>query len=105
VDEVAERAGGEIEAFVFSDDPSWCREHLRLRHGTTVVDRTLPDERAWEDMYLLSLCRHHVISNSTFSWWGAWLSESDGKLVVGPRTWSLEPHREGSPMLPSWIRL
>jgi hypothetical protein len=105
VDAVAERAGGEIEAFVFSDDPAWCREHLALRHPTTVVDLALPDDRAWEDMFLLSLCRHHVISNSTFSWWGAWLSESVGKLVVGPRTWSLEPQREGSPMLPSWTAL
>jgi Glycosyl transferase family 11 len=96
---------GELQLFVFSDDPAWCRENLRLPFPTTVVERPLPPERAWEDMRLISLCRHHVISNSTFSWWGVWLNPSPTKIVVGPKRWTQSPKRSGDPIPAGWIRV
>jgi hypothetical protein len=98
-------AAGDVRLFVFSDDPGWCAEHLRLPHATIVIERTLPAERAWEDMYLMSLCRHHVISNSTFSWWGAWLNPSSDKLVIAPEHWILSPKRIGDPIPSHWVRV
>lgn len=72
--------------FVFSDDIPWCREHLCLDSGETFVPNVLP-EAPEESLRLLSHCRHFIIANSTFAWWGAWLSPHPGKLVVGPSRW------------------
>lgn len=98
-------AVADIHLFVFSDDPDWCKAELRLPHPTTVVDRELPEERAWEDMQLISLCRHHVTSNSTFSWWGAWLNPSPTKVVVAPTAWTLHEKRLGDPIPADWVRV
>jgi hypothetical protein len=104
VERIAESVDG-IRLFVFSDDPDWCRAELRLPFPTTVVDRPLPQEHAWEDLLLIARCDHHVIANSTFSWWGAWLNPSRAKLVVAPERWTLHPHRSGDPIPDRWIRV
>jgi len=58
--------------FVFTDDKVWTRNNFKLSHPLTFVDHNGPDKN-YEDMRLMSLCKHHIIANSTFSWWGAWL--------------------------------
>lgn len=73
--------------YVFSDDPDWCRAHLQLGGPTTFVDHN--QDRGHEDLRLMTLCRHHVIANSTFSWWGAWLAQPDGQMVLAPRRWGV----------------
>ena len=90
-----------LRPIVFTDDADWCRAHFPA--GFTVVDWNRgPD--SWQDMCLMSLCRHHVVANSSFSWWGAWLDARPGGLVVAPRRWK---HGAASPdVAPShWIRL
>ncbi|MGB9176273.1 MAG: alpha-1,2-fucosyltransferase [Methanoregula sp.] len=72
--------------FLFSDDPSWVSEHMDTGHPTTYMDINGP-EKDYEDMRLLSLCRHHIIANSSFSWWGAWLCSNPGKMVIAPQRW------------------
>jgi hypothetical protein len=67
--------------FVVSDDIPWCRENLHLPNMVFVSYVT------WKALWLLSLCDHFVISNSTFTWWGAWLSRAPNKVVVTPSTW------------------
>jgi hypothetical protein len=96
---------GDVTAFVFSDDPAWCRANLRLPCLTRLVDRLLPADRAWEDMCLMSRCDHHVIANSTYRWWGAWLNPSATKLVVAPETWVLSPRRVADPVPDRWLRM
>ncbi|GHU76704.1 alpha-1,2-fucosyltransferase [Clostridia bacterium] len=71
--------------FIFTDEPDWVRGHLRLPAGTIVVDWNRGED-SWQDMLLMSRCRHHVIPNSTFSWWGAWLAARPGQVVVQPET-------------------
>lgn len=70
-------------ALVFSDDPEWCREHLRIDLPATIV----AGNRAVDDMILMSWCDHHVIPNSTFAWWGAWLDPDPSAVVVQPDRW------------------
>lgn len=75
-----------VTAFVFSDDLAWCRENLRLPCPAHFVGHTAP-ERAYEDLWMMSRCRHHVIPNSTFGWWSAWLGEPNGGVAYAPRPW------------------
>ncbi len=72
--------------FVFSDDVSFAKDWLRGDPRFTVVDHNNEDT-AHEDLRLMSLCRHHIIANSTFSWWGAWLNPRSDKRVIAPARW------------------
>ena len=91
--------------FVFSDDPDWVHDHLRLEGETVQVDHNGPDAGP-EDLRLMSRCAHHVIANSTFSWWGAWLDPRPDKIVVAPRQWFQDGERDTSDLVPAgWVRL
>ena len=94
-----------LRLFVFSDDPDWCRAHFRVGPPATFVDENHRD-RSHEDLRLMSLCRHHIIANSAFGWWGAWLDPRRDKTVVAPRQWFGEPSLDTRDLIPeSWIRL
>lgn len=72
--------------FVFSDDIAWVKTNLKIDYPCRYVDHNLGAE-SYNDMRLMSLCRHHIIANSSFSWWGAWLNPRADKLVIAPRKW------------------
>jgi hypothetical protein len=71
--------------FIFADYPDWAREHLHVPFLAEYVTHNGPD-RDYEDLWLMSRCRFFIIANSTFSWWGAWLAQHTGKLVVAPES-------------------
>jgi hypothetical protein len=90
--------------FVFSDDPEWSRTNLDLDHPTTIVE-PLPDSD-WQDLWLISRCESHILANSSFSWWGAWLDPRPDKIVVAPTRWFGDESRDTSKLLPDgWTRL
>lgn len=94
------------QVFVFTDDKDWASKHLQLPHNTRIV--SLPSEFDTPVVNLLALSQGHrfVISNSTFGWWGAWLSDSPGTSVVAPRRWFRDLSRDGSLLVPdSWVTL
>lgn len=91
--------------FVFSDDPVWVRENFKMQHPMTLVSHNGP-EQAYEDLRLMSLCSHHIIANSTFSWWGAWLNPHPDKIVIAPMRWFNDPAIDTSDLIPSsWQRI
>jgi hypothetical protein len=89
-------------AFVFfSDEPGWVRD--RFSSDATLVVSANAD-RPEEDLDLMRRCRSHIIANSSFSWWSAWLADSDE--VIAPRSWYRAPHVDGSAVVPdTWTRL
>ncbi|HEU5215922.1 MAG TPA: alpha-1,2-fucosyltransferase [Gaiellaceae bacterium] len=99
---VAERAGSDAHVFVFSDDPEWAEAHLVFDLPTTHVGRT--GSSATAELRLMASCRHHVVANSSYSWWGAWLAERPGQVVVAPTRWTRRT--DSSAIVPArWMRI
>ena len=71
--------------FLFSNDPEWTREHFESKNCVLVEGST--EDTGYMDLYLMSRCRHNIIANSSFSWWGAWLNENPEKKVIAPAKW------------------
>jgi hypothetical protein len=91
--------------FVFADDREWAQRNLHFPVATTFVVANSAD-RGHLDMALMSRCRHHILANSSFSWWGAWLNPSREKIVVGPRRWfDTGPADTFDLVPPAWVRL
>jgi Glycosyl transferase family 11 len=76
-----------ITVFVFSDDSDEAEAILDFIPRNNLVHVRGDPDRSWEDMALMAQCRHHVVANSSFSWWGAWLNPSSDKIVIAPRQW------------------
>jgi len=73
--------------FAFSDDPVWVSQMLKPYFpGMVLVDHNKGKD-SYKDMWLMSLCHHHIIANSSFSWWAAWLTPCRDKIVIAPRRW------------------
>lgn len=91
--------------FIFSDDKEWIQKEIKIEGEHTFVLHN-DGKNSFEDMRLMSLCKHHIIANSTFSWWGAWLNPEKDKTVIAPKRWlngSISSTSDLCP--PSWIRL
>jgi hypothetical protein len=102
---LADRTGITPNVFVFSNDPAWCEAELALPFPKTVVGHNSADDH-YEDMRLMAACRHHVIANSTFSWWGAWLGTNTDKEVMAPARWFGSPTMQNPDIIPArWHRI
>lgn len=104
---VAERSGEPLELFVISDDPEWVAAHMPFPYPTTHITWNHPYKAPYEDMRLMSLCRHAVTANSSFGWWGAWLNQNKEKIVVAPAHWVAGMDREKTEdVVPdAWVKL
>ncbi|MCP1381208.1 alpha-1,2-fucosyltransferase [Runella salmonicolor] len=71
--------------FVFSDDLEWVKNNF-VFINYYLIDWN-KDTDSWQDMFLMSTCKHNIIANSTFSWWGAWLNKYEQKIVIAPKRW------------------
>lgn len=90
----------------FSDDSVWVKENF----GNLVFDKIFIDHNrkidSWMDMFLMSICSHNIIANSSFSWWGAWLNENPEKIVIAPKKWFQSKEIDIKSIIPEeWIIL
>jgi glycosyl transferase family 11 len=91
--------------FIFSDDMHWARENIKTSFETVFIDFN-NTENHWEDMRLMSLCKHNIIANSSFSWWGAWLNTNANKIVIAPKQWFNYTEQNYSDVVPdNWVKI
>lgn len=101
---------GECNLVVFSDDVTWVQKNLGLGKDVLYIswERSLVGESllASQELVLMSHCRHHIISNSTFSWWGAYMNTRSGKIVIAPALWNRSKVDSHKNILPrGWLCL
>jgi hypothetical protein len=90
---------------VFSDDPDWAEQNLKWPGPSEVVRHNV-GKRDADDLRLMAACDHFVIANSSFSWWGAWLANKPGKVVVAPKRWFAGGGQAEADRVPNeWVRL
>lgn len=104
-EEALSKFDSNLPVLIFSDDIQWCKEQDLFK-----PDRFMISESEWNlvDMCLMSMCSHHIIANSSFSWWGAWLSGYDN--VIAPSRWfgdsGCTAHHNTSDIIPErWVKI
>lgn len=91
--------------YLFSDDINWVKENLKIDLPIVFVENRDP-KRPFDDIYLMHLCKHNIIANSSFSWWGAYLNENSEKIVIAPKKWFNDPSINTEDLIPrNWIRM
>jgi hypothetical protein len=91
--------------FVFSDDIDWCKQHVSIDRPHSFVDHDAHKDNTILHFRLMSLCRHFIIANSTFSWWAAWLSRRAGRIIA-PLNWFADTTADSRDIVPAaWTRI
>ena len=90
--------------FVFSDDIAWAQENLKFNFPCQFIGHN-QGASSYIDMQLMSLCKHHIIANSSFSWWGAWLNLNADKIVIAPKRWFVNKSDVRDLLPQEWVTL
>lgn len=103
---IIESKDNNLEYYVFSDDIEWVKNNIvALKDKKVIYVNWNKAEKSYIDMQLMSLCKHNIIANSTFSWWGAWLNQNDNKIVIGPKKW-FKSKKKNNDIIPSnWLKI
>jgi len=103
--DIIKQKAGDPHFFIFSDDIDWVKQNLNFGSAVTYVENN-KGANNYIDMQLMSLCKHNIIANSSFSWWGAWLNSSEQKVVVAPGKWFNQAALDTSDVIPQgWIKI
>jgi len=91
--------------FIFSDDINWVKQNLNIPYPKIFVSGE-NEIKNYEELILMSLCKHNIIANSSFSWWGAWLNKNTDKIVISPDKWFNDKIGNAKDLIPkNWIKL
>lgn len=90
--------------YFFSDDIRWVKDNFHDENVIYMEPKMFEDYHDWYDMYLMSICKHNIIANSSFSWWGAWLNRNKNRIVIAPKKWvNSDSMKDICPE--SWLRI
>ena len=91
-----------INVLILSDDINWCKKNIKFNNTLYIENET-----NIIDLYIMSLCKHNIIANSSFSWWGAWLNKNKNKKIVCPINWFGEKTNiyTGDIIPEKWVKL
>lgn len=93
--------------YIFTDDPQWVQDEFKFDIPFTLITGNIGSD-SYKDIILMSLCKHNIMANSSFSWWGAWLNKNPNKIVIAPKKWYASAQRDkyAAEITPKeWIRL
>ena len=90
--------------FIFSDDKEWVKKEF-IKYLSDFDYQIVSTDQSYKDFFLMVQCKHHIISNSTFSWWGAFLNDNKNKLVFYPEIWFKKNKRPPKIFENNWIKL
>lgn len=91
--------------YVFSDDTTWAKSNINITGSITFVDHNNANT-AYEDFRLMTLCKNHIVANSSFSWWSAWLSDYRDKIVIAPAKWFKTSNLDIKDLIPQgWLKI
>ena len=99
---------GPFQLFVFSDDINWAKENLTFESPSQLPVHFVSCEeiKDYEELFLMSLCKHNIIANSSFSWWAAWLNQNSDKIVIAPKRWLAKTGNDYYKEIPQpWIKI
>lgn len=94
--------------FIFSDDPEYAKSFFDSTDSITFVVGNSWNKTSYEDLRLMSMCKHNIITSSSFGWWGAWLNNNKGKIVLAPKMWFSDDEKNNLTVdtIPdTWIRI
>lgn len=90
--------------YIFSDDIEWVSDNLDFIDNRVIVNHNSID-KGYADLWLMSICKHNIITNSTFSWWAAWLNDNPEKVVVCPEKWRNDTTDTSGMLVKDWFIL
>ena len=94
-----------IKLYFFSDDMEWVKDNVMVHHPHEFISKSITKNHL-EDFHLMSQCRHHIIANSSFSWWAAWLNNYPEKQVIAPEQWFNNLPHDTKDLIPeTWIKI
>lgn len=88
--------------FIFSDEPNWVKENFKIDFPFYLSENNSPET----DLYLITNCKHNIVANSSFSWWGAWLNINQNKIVCAPENWVQNQKFNLKDLVPKdWVKI
>lgn len=104
INTILKMRGSKLHFFIFSDDFAWVRDNLQFQDISYTYINPTVQHKPSEDLYLMSICNHNIIANSTFSWWAAYLNFNKNKIVISPKFW-FRNRKKKNINLDDWIEI